>query len=387
MVDDIVIDTRRKESSPQFSIVLPVHNEEDSLEIVITEIYEELSENIAIELILSEDGSTDNTKEIIKKLSKKIPLKALLSETRKGYAFAIKDGLKHVSSSLVFITDSDGQHKPLDFWKLKNEYDKCEFNENVIISGSRMIRSDATHRIIMSKIFQKLCSTIFDLPPIKDITSSFKLMNTEIAKSLSSQCKYMKESFWSEFIIRAVHNNVKIIELPVEHTKRQYGETVVYKKTKIVKIAINQIIGIIRLKTELSGDNFFSAILKTKAIREIISFFMVGSSGAIIILFLTWLGVNHGLHYTLSATIGIETSIFWAFLLNDKITFKNVFGSSLLHRFLRYQITSMGGLAINLTSLYLLTSMGTFYLVSELLGILFGFLFNFYSNKKWVWRK
>ena len=54
-----------------------------------------------LELVLSEDGSTDSTENIIERLSEKIPLKAILSTSRKGYDSGIKEGLKLVK--VVYI--------------------------------------------------------------------------------------------------------------------------------------------------------------------------------------------------------------------------------------------------------------------------------------------
>ena len=194
---------------------MPVHNEEDSITNVVMEVYDKLGKNpdFPFEIILAEDGSNDNTKKVIINLSKKIPLKAILSSGRKGYSGGIKEGLKLVSSPYVIVSDSDGQHRPEDFWKLKNKLDETEHQDNVIISGNRMVRADAFHRRIISKTFQKLNGIIFDLPPLEDITSPFKLMDSDLAKSLASECKYMSEGFWTEFIVRAIDKKISVIKI------------------------------------------------------------------------------------------------------------------------------------------------------------------------------
>ena len=242
---DVYINTCAKNSIPKFSIVMPVHNEEQSITNVVIEVYDKLGKNpdCPFEIILAEDGSNDNTKKVIIDLSKKVPLKAILSYRRKGYAGGIKEGLKLVSSSYVIVSDSDGQHRADDFWKLKSRLDEMEDPHDVIVSGNRMIRADALHRKIISKTFQKLNGAVFDLPPMEDITSPFKLMDSNLAKDLSSECKFMKESFWTEFIVRAVHKKIRIVEVPVEHVNRVEGKTVVYNKSKIPKIVFNQLRG------------------------------------------------------------------------------------------------------------------------------------------------
>ncbi|MEM4483427.1 MAG: glycosyltransferase family 2 protein [Candidatus Methanomethylicia archaeon] len=227
------------------AILMPVHNEEDVIEKVVTEYYDVISYTMPVEVVLSEDGSTDNTKNIIEALSKKIPLKALMAPQRKGYALSIIDGLKHVVSDYVLITDSDGQHDPKDFWKLweiRKYYD--------VISGFRIERADSTFRKIMSSTFKFMANKFFNMP-FKDATAPFKLMRTEVARQIANECRYMKESFWMEFTIRAYKRGLKIIEVPVIHRARMSGSTRVYKPLKIPKITISQIYSLMKLWFEL----------------------------------------------------------------------------------------------------------------------------------------
>ena len=395
--EDIVINTYPINYVPKFSILMPVHNEQDSISNVVLDVYGKLGENpnFPFEIILSEDGSKDNTKEVILNLSKKIPLKATLSHLKRGYAGGIKHGLEHVSSPFVLISDSDGQHRPEDFWKLKNKLDELEDPKDWIVSGNRTTRADDLHRKIISKTFQKLNSIMFDLPPIKDITSPFKLIESNLAKNLASECKYMNESFWTEFIVRACRKNINIAEVQVQHVNRLEGETTVYKKSKIPKIVLKQLKGVFDIKREFTGKGLLSSvILHTRSIKQLLSYAVVGASGAGIILFLTWLFVDvFGLNYLLSAAIAIELSIVWAFFLNDRFTFKHKIiqfqnqnaSLSRLKRLLKYNLSSLSGEAINLSILYSLTSLGLFYLHSEAIAILVAFSYNFTISNKWVW--
>jgi dolichol-phosphate mannosyltransferase len=391
--EDIIINTYPNNYFPKFSILMPVHNEQDSINNVVLDVYDKLGKNpnIPFEIILSEDGSKDNTKEVIVSLSNKIPLKCTLSHKKRGYAGGIKEGLQLVSSPYVLISDSDGQHRPEDFWNLKKKLDELEDPKLWIVSGNRMTRADDLHRKIISKTFQKLNGIIFDLPPMKDITSPFKLIESNLAKGIASKCKYMNESFWTEFIVRACHENIKIAEVPVQHVNRLEGETVVYKKSKIPKIVLNQLKAAFALKREFTGKGLVNSILRTRFVKKIMSFALVGASGAGIILFLTWLFVSAlGLNYLLSAAIAIELSIIWAFFLNDRFTFRHKIiqfqnQNSRLQRLLKYHLSALSGETINLSVLYVLTSLGLFYLSSEAIAILVAFSCNFALSNKWVW--
>jgi glycosyltransferase involved in cell wall biosynthesis len=232
--------------SAEVAVLLPVYNEFDIIERVVLEIYDVIGSRMPLEIVISEDGSTDGTKDVIRRLSEIYPLKAILSPMRKGYARGIIDGLNFVESSYVLVTDSDGQHDPRDFWKLwelRREYD--------IVSGWRVKRADPLHRKIMSRTFQFMARKVFNLPDFKDITAPFKLMRAEVAKEIAGECKYMRESFWTEFTIRAYKKGYRIGEVPVTHRPRLDGTTRVYKPSKIPRIAITQLHALIKLRREL----------------------------------------------------------------------------------------------------------------------------------------
>ena len=232
----------------EIAVLMPIHNEANTIEKSVTEFYNVINPRMPLELVLSEDGSTDNTENVIERLSEKIPLKAILSTSRKGYAGGIKDGLKLVKAKYVLITDSDGQQDPRDFWKLWNLRVKYD-----IVSGWRKKRADALHRKIMSKIFQWRIKSAFNLPNLLDITAPFKLMKTEVAIEIAEKCKYMRESFWNEFSVRAHVSGFSIGETIVAHRSRaDKSATRVYKPWKIPKIALAQLMALSKLKLELS---------------------------------------------------------------------------------------------------------------------------------------
>jgi hypothetical protein len=76
-------------------------------------------------------------------------------------------------------------------------------------------------------------------------------MKAEVAKEVASQCRYMKESFWTEFTIRAYKKGFKIGEVPVTHRHRLDGSTRVYKPRKITKIVILHGYALLKIYREL----------------------------------------------------------------------------------------------------------------------------------------
>jgi hypothetical protein len=92
-----------------------------------------------------------------------------------------------------------------------------------------------------------MAKMLFKLPRLRDVTSPFKLMRTDVARQIASECVYMRESFWTEFTIRAYCMGVKTCEVPVDHRKRSNGSTNVYKPHKMPKIILSQFKALIKL--------------------------------------------------------------------------------------------------------------------------------------------
>jgi dolichol-phosphate mannosyltransferase len=235
---------------PEVAVLMPVHNEADIIENVVVEFHENVGRKMPLEIVLSEDGSVDGTKEVIRQLSRRIPLQAVLSPARKGYAGGIKDGLKLVKAEYVLITDSDGQQTAEDFWKLWELRDKYD-----IVSGWRVERADSFYRRTMSKAFQLMTKAFVGLPSFRDVTAPYKLMRTDMARSIAEDCVYMRESFWTEFTIRACRIGARIHEVPVAHRKRNNGATNVYKPYKMPKIVLSQFRGLVKLHGVLEQNH------------------------------------------------------------------------------------------------------------------------------------
>lgn len=237
------------------SMVLPVYNEAPIIEGVIPpygEIVARLKDVIGIknvEIVVAEDGSTDGTKEILVHLKDRTPMKLLLGENRKGYAKAVGDALKYATGDLIFFSDSDGQYRAKDFWKLW----KNRSNHDMVI-GWKVRRKEHLHRILLSRGFHMVVRALFGLK-LHDIDCGFRLLRREVIDAVVDDVRCLKYSFWAEFTIRSFLKGFSVVEVPIFHQDRSYGSTHIYKLTKIPWIVARQIKGIVDLYSEFEGGN------------------------------------------------------------------------------------------------------------------------------------
>jgi len=232
--------------TPMLSIVFAVYNEAESIEHVIKEFYEEIGKRIPTEILVAEDGSTDGTKEILKRLSKELPIRLNMSNERRGYLGGVKAGLCDVRTPYALFVDSDGQCAAKDFWKFwdnKDEYD--------LVLGWRVDRQDAFYRKVLSGGFQSIMKVLLGGVPYHDLSCPYMLIKRDVIHTTVSEVKHLKYSCWPEFIARVYKKGFKIMEVPINHRERFAGETQVYKPTKLLKIMASQLLGAFSLRFEL----------------------------------------------------------------------------------------------------------------------------------------
>lgn len=222
-------------------ILLPVHNEAGSIRQTIEEVYAHVSKLVNVRFIISEDGSTDGTKEILRELSEAIPMKLIMGDARKGYLTAMRDGIRLLEAPYLLCLDSDGQCDPADFekfWSLRSESE--------IVMGWRVHRADKRFRILMSRAFRAPYRMLFGVR-LNDPSCCYLLTPRSIARELVEEVCELTQGFQWEFIARAHRKGIPIQEVPVNHRFRASGRTQVFRFRKIPGIAVSHLFAIFKI--------------------------------------------------------------------------------------------------------------------------------------------
>ena len=229
----------------KISIVLPVHNEYENLELLLIEWSSELNllTNISYEFVLVEDGSTDGTKDLIKKLEHKYPIINLSSDDKRGYTKAVLDGILASTGNYILCTDSDNQIKVKSLIDNINNLPP----KNHFLIGYRNPRKDSLNRILYSKSFKIFHSILFS-SKLKDPSCPFVIGKKEEFERLPKNLLLkMREGFWWGFIAICKKMKIEFNEVPIEHFKRKKGAAG-YGIKKLPGIIIRNTIGLIKIK-------------------------------------------------------------------------------------------------------------------------------------------
>jgi dolichol-phosphate mannosyltransferase len=169
-----------------FSIVMPAYNEEDVIEQTLVELTTHLDQSgFRYEIIVVNDGSSDQTETILNKLEQDRPVIRHINNTGKhGYGYAIRKGLEVYQGDAVVIVTSDGSDSPKDivsyFSKIQEGFD-CAFGSR-FIAGAQ-VTGYPKFKLLINRIVNKLLSWILD-GDYSDFTNGFKCYRRHVIDTM-----------------------------------------------------------------------------------------------------------------------------------------------------------------------------------------------------------
>ena len=211
------------------SIIIPAYNEEKFILQLIEKIKKNnfASLNLAYEIIVINDGSTDNTKEILSKIN---GIK-VIDQINSGKGSAVQKGIKHSKADLILIQDADLEYDPNDYYSLLEPF---KFSEKISVYGSRPknvfnkenLFVDKHHNqkygpYFMNKLlcfFFKFLFNIYLTDPLtgyKIYERNFFLKNKIFSKGFEAD---------HEITIKLIKSNYRIIEVPIKYNPRTVKE-------------------------------------------------------------------------------------------------------------------------------------------------------------------
>ena len=210
-----------------FSIVIPIYNEEEILEESTNAIFS-LSKSLGLdfEIIFSENGSTDNTKKIANELMRKYSEIKMISNPEPNYGNALKAGFELAKNDLVISFDIDYYSESFlrEALILHNEYSSITASKRLESSedGRRFIRRLATNFFVI------LLKTLFGTK-LSDTHGMKAFKKTEIEKFLP-QVVSTQDIFDTELLIRIEKNGGKIKEIPAKVNEIRPSVSLIYKR-------------------------------------------------------------------------------------------------------------------------------------------------------------
>lgn len=220
--------SQNKEKEQLISVIIPLYNEENS----ITKVIRAIPNHRKYEILIIDDGSTDNSIKKIRHLKKK-NVRILCHKRNKGYGEAILTGLKNCNGNIIITMDADGQHDPNDIERL---LEPLLANEADFIVGSRYFGRCQFKIPIYKKlgeIFIAFCLKLFFNIQIHNNQNGFRAFRRDFVSHLNF-LKHRGMGFTTELLFVAAYKNLRVKEIPINARSRLFGTSYV-KVSRILK--------------------------------------------------------------------------------------------------------------------------------------------------------
>lgn len=201
----------------ELSAIIPVHNEDKTINQVIDDLKNELYKlDLDFEIIVVNDASTDKSREVIEKIS---GIRILHHSTNKGYGASLKTGIKEARFNNLLFFDADGQHKTEHISEMIKHVDDFD-----LISGARIGYKGPVVRQPGKKILQWLAQYL-SKQKIPDLNCGLRIVKKDkISKFLHLLCNEF--SFSTTTLLMFASEELPIKYVPITINKREGGSKV-----------------------------------------------------------------------------------------------------------------------------------------------------------------
>lgn len=184
------------------------------------------------EIIVVDDGSEDNSRQILRELTKiNSYLRLVFHEKNRGYGGALISGFTAATLDWVFYTDGDAQYDVAELALLaKKVSDKID-----IVQGYKIKRHDPWYRIVIGNIYNFGVKLAFDIK-ITDVDCDFRL----IRRSVFDKVRLTHQSgvITVEMVKKIQETGFKFAEVPVAHYNRTYGSSQIFNWRRLIRVAV-----------------------------------------------------------------------------------------------------------------------------------------------------
>lgn len=203
----------------ELSIFFPFWNEEKNIKkVVLSAIPVAQKTADKWEIIMVDDGSSDKTLDICKKLAQQNQyLKVVSHELNRGYGAALKEGFENSRYEYIVFNDGDSQFNFSQINKFIEKIDKAD-----IVIGYREKRHDHPFRHLLMNLL-KIWDFVFFGFYFRDIDCGFKLFKKSALKKIMP-LRSEGAMISTEILARAKRAKLKIVQVEVSHYPRQYGD-------------------------------------------------------------------------------------------------------------------------------------------------------------------
>lgn len=217
----LVQDATKETQSLKLTVIIPCYNEVKSIEPVLHRV---LAVGLADEILIVDDGSTDGTHDILKKIEAAAhpEVKIIYHEKNQGKGAALVTGFRHASGDVLLIQDADFEYDPREYPQLLRP-----IQEGIakVVYGSRFLGGPRKAMNFWNMVANKiltLSTNILYNAILSDMETCYKVFTVDVAKKMNIHARGFE--FEPEFTAKVLKQGIRIYEVPISYNGREWTE-------------------------------------------------------------------------------------------------------------------------------------------------------------------
>jgi glycosyltransferase involved in cell wall biosynthesis len=201
------------------TVIIPAFNEAKTIREIIQRVY---AVNLVDEILIVDDGSTDNTREILKELEGQDLIRVISHTRNQGKGAAIRTGLKNATGDVVIIQDADLEYDPRDYPALLKPLEEDIAD---VVYGSRFLGGPRRPVMFWHMVANKTLTLVTNIlynNILTDMETGYKVFRREVVADMPLRARGFE--FEPEFTAKVLKRKARIYEVPISFNPRGYDE-------------------------------------------------------------------------------------------------------------------------------------------------------------------
>lgn len=203
----------------KLSVIIPCYNERATVATVIERVR---AVNLAYEIIVVDDGSTDGTREVLAQVDPRDDLKIILHDHNQGKGAAVRTGFKAATGNVLLIQDADLEYDPREYPVLLRPIQE---GITKVVYGSRFLGGPRKAMFFWNMVANRTLTLVTNIlynAILSDMETCYKVFCAEIVQDIRLRSR--RFDFEPEITAKVLKRGHRIYEVPISYNGREWDE-------------------------------------------------------------------------------------------------------------------------------------------------------------------